>query len=230
MYRPFDRFHPEEKFISVIGSGGKTTLLQFLASRLPGTVILTTSTHMFPFPGLPLVDTSRFSQGDAEGALAAIRGVLAEERVVVAGCLNPSGKLSSPEPVLPFSVLAAEADHCIVEADGAAGRPLKAHRSFEPVIPSCSGLTIAVAGASGLGRPAGEACHCPEIFCAIAGITPDTAVEPEHVARVLNRESLADCYLINQADVLPSPEKAVRLCDLLQKDAYVTSLISGMRR
>ena len=59
MYKPFEAFHVTDRFISVIGSGGKTTLLRRLAQRLPGTVILTTSTHMFPFPDLPLVETGR---------------------------------------------------------------------------------------------------------------------------------------------------------------------------
>ena len=42
MYRPFEEVHPAGRFISVIGSGGKTTFLRFWADCLPGTVILTT--------------------------------------------------------------------------------------------------------------------------------------------------------------------------------------------
>ena len=36
---------------AVIGSGGKTTLLSALSRELPGTVILTTTTHILPFEG-----------------------------------------------------------------------------------------------------------------------------------------------------------------------------------
>ena len=57
MYRPFSEFQPVGGFISVIGSGGKTTLLSVLSRRLPGRVILTTSTHIYPFPGIPLAQT-----------------------------------------------------------------------------------------------------------------------------------------------------------------------------
>ena len=39
---------------SVIGSGGKTSLLTALARELPGTVVLTTTTHILPFEGMRL--------------------------------------------------------------------------------------------------------------------------------------------------------------------------------
>lgn len=41
--------------VSVIGSGGKTTLLSTLARELPGPVILCTTTHIFPFSEYPLI-------------------------------------------------------------------------------------------------------------------------------------------------------------------------------
>ena len=111
-----------------------------------------------------------------------------------------------------------------MEADGAAGRPLKAHRPWEPVVPACSGLTVCLVGASGFGRPVSEVCHCPELFASLAGITPDALVSEEHIAAVLNREALADCYLVNQTDVLPDPERARLLCSLISRDAYPCSL------
>ena len=111
-----------------------------------------------------------------------------------------------------------------MEADGAAGRPLKAHRPWEPVIPRCSGLTVCVVGASGIGKPVFEACHCPELFCALAGITPEQPAVPSYVAEVLNRENLADCYLVNQTDALPDPEAARHLCGLIARDAFPCSL------
>ena len=223
MYRPFTDFRPEQRCISVIGSGGKTTLLRRLAEWRQGTVILTTPTHIFPFPGMPLVDTGAFA-ADRGRVLRELRAALRRSRVVCLGSLEASGKLAPPDAVLPFELLLDEADAVFVEADGAAGRPLKAHRPFEPVIPACSGLTVCVAGASGIGQQVSQACHCPELFAALAGITTETQVLPEHAAKVLNRESLADCCLVNQADTLPSPEDARLLCGLIAADAYPCSL------
>ena len=221
MYRPFDEFRPEERLISVIGSGGKTTFLRWLSKRLPGTVILTTSTHIRPFPEIPLVHATPENR---KQVLSKLRAALARSRVVCLGSPEPSGKLADPSPVVPFEALLEEADHVLVEADGAKGLPLKAHRPWEPVIPACSGLTVCLAGASGIGKPVSETCHCPGLFASLAGITPDRIVRPEHIAAVLNRENLADCYLINQVDTLPDPEEAVRLCELISKDAFPCSL------
>ena len=223
MYRPFEEFRITGRCVSVIGSGGKTTFLRRFADRLPGRVILTTTTHILPFPDVPLVDVSAAGR---EQALRELRSALAESRVACLGKREPSGKLADPSAVLSFEDLLAEADHVLVEADGSAGRPLKAHRPWEPVIPACSELTVCLVGASGLGRPVSEACHCPELFASIAGIPAETPVSAEHVAAVLNREALADCYLINQADTLPDPEPARRLCGLILKDAFICSLAS----
>ncbi len=130
MYRPLDAFQPTGKCISVIGSGGKTSFLRYLSKRLPGTVILTTSTHIFPFPEFPLVDVAQMNR---EQALSAVRSALDSNRIICLGKSEPSGKLADPSPVLPFVDLLKEADHILVEADGSAGRPLKAHRPWEPV-------------------------------------------------------------------------------------------------
>lgn len=221
MYRPFEAFQINGRFISVIGSGGKTTLLRYLSGRLPGTVILTTSTHMFPFSGMPLVDVGgETSPENRRRVTGEIRSALARDRVVCLGKLLPSGKLGDPSAAVPFEALLSEADTIIVEADGAAGRPLKAHRPWEPVIPACSTMTVCVAGASGLGQPASAACHRPELFCALAGISPDQPVRAEDVAAVLNRENLADCCLVNQIDALEDSQQARRLCGLISVDAF----------
>ena len=225
MYRPFDEFRTTGRLISVIGSGGKTTFLHRWSARLPGTVILTTSTHILPFRDIPLVKTGpEHSPAEYDRVLREIRTALAGSRVVCLGRSEPDGKLAPPASVLPFEALLGEADHILVEADGAKGLPLKAHRPWEPVIPACSDMTVCLVGVSGIGKPVSEACHCPELFSSLAGITPDRAVEAEHIAAVLNREALADCYLVNQADVLPDPAEARRLCSLISRDAFPCSL------
>ena len=221
MYLPFTSFRVTANCVSVIGSGGKTTFLRYLSDRLPGTVILTTSTHIWPFPDIPLVDAA---SGDRDLVRQELCSALARGRIVCLGKSEPSGKLADPSQVILFEDLLSLADHVLVEADGAAGRPLKAHRPWEPVIPSCSGLTVCLVGASGIGKPVAEACHCPDLFASLAGISPDEPVREEHIAAVLNRENLADCYLVNQADTLGDPASARRLCDLISKDAFPCSI------
>ena len=222
MYLPFTDFSITAKCVSVIGSGGKTTFLRYLSDRLPGTVILTTSTHIWPFPGIPLVDAAA---ADRDQVRQELRSALSRSRVVCLGLSESSGKLADPSAVIPFEDLLSLADHVLVEADGAAGRPLKAHRPWEPVIPACSGLTVCLVGASGIGRPVSEACHCPELFASLAGVSPEDPAQPESIAAVLNRENLADCYLVNQADALPDQEPIRCLCGLISKAAFPCSLM-----
>ncbi len=200
---------------SVVGSGGKTSLLAALARELPGTVVLTTTTHILPFPDAPLVTSA-----DACDARAA----LAESRVVCVGSqAEKNGKLVTPE--LGIDALASLADYVLVEADGARRLPLKAHAPWEPVVPACSGRTILVLGASGLGRPVREKVHRPELFCELTGCTPDDPATPELVARAANAEALADVALVNQADV--APERARELAVLLATPALVGSVRVG---
>ena len=166
---------------AVIGSGGKTTLLTVLARRLEGRVVLATSTHIRPFPGIPTVEHTP----------------LPARVSCVASFGNPF-KLSAPQE--SFEALAQAARYVLVEADGSKMLPLKAHASHEPVIPKGSTQTICVVGASGFGRPVAEVVHRPEIFCRIAGCALDDAATPELVARVIRAENLATRLVINQAD------------------------------
>ena len=201
---------------SVIGSGGKTSLLAALARELSGTVVLTTTTHILPFAGVPLVTSA-----DAGDVVAALAG----SRVVCVGSqAEKDGKLVTPE--LGMDVLAALADHVLVEADGSRRLPLKAHAPWEPVIPACSERTVLVLGASGLDHPVREVVHRPERFCELAGCAPDDPATPELVARVANAEALADVALVNQADVAPDASR--ELAGLLDVPAVCASLRDGV--
>ena len=178
-----------EGVLSVIGSGGKTTLLATLARELPGPVILCTTTHMLPFPGMPLLP------GDE---IQPVREALLRERVVCLGRPDEKGKLTAP--ALPMSRLQTLAPWVLVEADGSKHLPLKAHAPYEPVIPPESGQSILVAGASGFGRPIAQAVHRPERFCALTGAAPEDLVTPELAARAIAREGLARQVLLNQVE------------------------------
>ena len=138
---------------AVIGSGGKTSLLDALARELDGTVVLTTTTHVLPF-GCPVLT-------DADER--AVEQALWYSRVVCVGTPtgDGSGKLAAPR--LKMRTLSVLADYVLVEADGAARHPLKAHASYEPVIPAGADRVVQVVGASGFGQPVAQAVHRPEV-------------------------------------------------------------------
>ncbi len=192
---------------AVIGSGGKTSLIAALCRELPGTVIVCTSTHIFPAEGYPLV-TGKLEQ-------------LPADRVCV-GTPAENGKLTAPAQSL--AALAELADYVLVEADGSKGLPLKAHLDYEPVIPAETDQVIQVVGLSGMGKQISSAAHRPERYAEICGCIVEDIAIPERMAKVLNTEALADRYVLNQADD-PEDEKFGRtLAALLQKPAILTKL------
>jgi probable selenium-dependent hydroxylase accessory protein YqeC len=68
-----------------------------------------------------------------------------------------SGKLNGVSSGLVNDLWSShEIDTIIIEADGAAGRPVKAPREKEPVIPSSTTLVVAILGVDGLGTELNE--------------------------------------------------------------------------
>lgn len=211
-----------EGVISVIGSGGKTTLLSVLARELPGVVILCTTTHMFSFPEYPLLPGD-----DAEE----IKTALTHNRVVCLGQPNADGKLTAP--ALPFSQLRVLAPCVLVEADGSKHLPLKAHASHEPVIPPESSHTILVAGASGFGVPISQAVHRPERFCSLTGAGPEEPVTPELAAQIIAQERLAHQVFLNQVESEADWARAERFAKALDgtgMEVFGGSLHQGICR
>jgi len=205
---------------AVIGGGGKTTLLRVLGEELAEkghSVLLCTTTKIFPFYGLPLV---------TEPGENALRAAGDGSRLICAGTPEPeTGKLTAPS--LPMGRLTALFDYVLVEADGSAHCPLKAHAPHEPVIPPEAGQTLCVVGASCFGRPIREAAHRPELYAKLAEAELDMPVTPELVARVLERENLHDRVFINQAELAPT--EAARLVSLLKCSAAAGALKEGVR-
>lgn len=209
-----EAFDIQPGLTAVIGSGGKSTLLNILAEELaPASVILCTTTHMFPAPGMPALLTDR--EDELSAALAA-------HRAVCLGTMQEDGKLCVP--AIPVERLTALADYVLVEADGSKRLPLKAHASYEPVIPAGANQTICVVGLSGLGRPIPETVHRPELFCALTGAAQDAPATPQLVAAALNAEGLADCYYLNQADSAAQDTQARELAKLLRAPVFWGSL------
>lgn len=192
---------------AVIGSGGKTSLIACLARTLPGTVIVCTSTHIYPAAGLPFLERVEALPG----------------RAVCVGTPSARGKLTAP--MQPFEELATLADYVLVEADGSRGLPLKAHLAHEPVIPDCSGQTVQVLGLSGLGRSIEQAAHRSACYAALCGCTEADPATPERAAMVLNREALADRYVLNQADSSAQIDLGQTLAALLEHPAVLTCLL-----
>ena len=181
-----------------VGSGGKTGSIRLRAEALRAEgrrVLVTTTTHILPEPGC-------VTGGDPEPILRALR----ERGLVWAGTPAAEGKLGAL-PEACFRACCREADEVLVEADGSRQLPLKYPAPHEPVIPAGTARIVVVAGLRGLGQPVCEVCHRPELVCRCLGITEDTPIGAEHVARLLE-----EGYLRRLERDRPDAELRVLLC------------------
>jgi len=190
---------------AVIGGGGKTSLLRALGEELSehASVLLCTTTKIRPFPGIPTLYTRE-------------ELVRAEGRLLCMGTQLENGKLTAP--AVSMGELAKRFDYILVEADGSAGRPMKAHAPHEPVIPPESGDVILVLGASGFGRKIADAAHRPERYAPLAGGREEDLITPAAAARVIEREGLHLRIFVNQAETaLPEARQfaALMSCPVL---------------
>ncbi len=162
---------------SIVGGGGKTTLLLRLARELReagARVVVTTSTHIFPPEGIPTL---------TDGTLAEVSTLLDQEGLLCLGTSVEKSKLAAPK--FAFAELEKIADYVLVEADGAKGLPLKAPAEHEPVIPAETSLVVAVAGLDGLGKPISETVFRPALYSALLGMDEQHIVTSDVLARVL---------------------------------------------
>lgn len=145
----------ERELISLVGAGGKTTLMFRLANELflAGKRVITTTTTRIMEPATeetPLL----IVEADEEKAAGAARDALRKyHHITLAQERLGAGKLKGVTSRLIGDLWdSPEVEYLIVEADGAAGRPVKAPREWEPVIPPDSTLVIAILGIDGMGR------------------------------------------------------------------------------
>jgi len=149
----------EREMISLVGAGGKTTLMYRLARELVlkgKRVVTTTTTKIWePVSG----ETAfLFIQRDEEALKQFLHRHMDQyQHITIVRERLESGKLKgiSSNLVNDLSSL-SEIDYVIIEADGAAGRPVKAPREGEPVIPSNTTLVVGILGVDGAEREVNE--------------------------------------------------------------------------
>ncbi len=139
--------------ISLAGAGGKTTLMFRLAKELflAGKKVVTTTTTKILEPASGET-VSLFINLDEEELKQFVHKHLDEyKHITIARERLESGKLKGVSSDLVNDLWSSnEIDYIIIETDGAAGRPVKAPREGEPVIPSSTTLVVAILGVDGL--------------------------------------------------------------------------------
>ena len=160
--------------ISLVGAGGKTTLMFRLAKELflSGRKVVTTTTTKILEPTSGET-SSLFIDPNEEKIKDFVRQHLNQyHHITITRERLGSGKLKGVSPDLVNELWSLqEIDAIIVEADGAAGRPVKAPREDEPVIPTGTTLVVAILGVDGIERELNkESVFQPERVSKMTGI------------------------------------------------------------
>lgn len=188
--------------VSVVGAGGKTTLVKRLAEECAGAgwyPIVMTTTHMWQ------EDRPECYVGESLEELLKVRE---KHGSVLAGADAGKGKIGAlPEKVqkelfqLPSPIL--------IEADGAKGLPVKFPADHEPVILPQTDVVISVYGLSALGKPLKDVCFRWEEAAGFLGKRPEEKLTTEDMAKMACSPcgggkgvlpGMRHFFLFNQAD------------------------------
>lgn len=200
--------------VSLVGAGGKTTLMFRLAKEISegGESVLTTTTTKIMMPAKEksarVIVSSRLEQVIAEA-----KDLLKNSFHVTAGRehILPENKLIGFDPDAVRKLWESGLFRWIlVEADGAAQRPLKAPAGHEPVIPECSTHVVVVIGLDAVGQPLEEKrVFRSEVYSQVTGVPLGSPVTERSVAEiVLNDNGMMKgspsaamrCVFLNKAD------------------------------
>ena len=183
----------DRELISLVGGGGKSTMLFGLGDELSAAgnrVILTTTTKMGRYQTTALETICGSDETEC------VNDALDKPGPVMLLTGGDDHKVTGPPPeVVDRLFVTSNADYIIVEADGSHGRPLKAPASHEPVVPSLSTTVVILMGVGAVGQRLGEVTH------RIEEATRFTGLDSNHVL------TAADC-----ASILVHPDGALRSC------------------
>lgn len=211
------------EMVALIGAGGKTTTLYRLADELcqdGGKVLVTTTTKIFK-PTKPHVHRL-FLAEDLDALLSELLALREPVILGVGQALDDAGKLIGlPPQWCDFLGKKGVVDAILIEADGAASRPLKVPAEHEPVVPDRCALTVWVMGIKVLGRPlTPKWVHRAERAATLLGVELGTPVTEDLILHLV--ENPLGCLkgipakgrkvaLINQADTPEEVKQASRL-------------------
>ena len=217
LQRGLDFLADRGRVVSLVGGGGKSTVMYFLAqtcAKQGKRLLVTTTTNIFqPAAGVYAETAEQIQALWDHGSIA-----------VIGAPMPGKGKLKEPDPEL-LRWAKALADIVLIEADGSKHYPVKVPRDGEPVIlPECD-TVLAVMGLSAIGQPLKNvAFRLPEVT-RLLGVEEDHILTEEDAARILSssfgsRKGVADrkfCVILNQCDDGPRRRSANLIAQYLAR-------------
>jgi probable selenium-dependent hydroxylase accessory protein YqeC len=168
--------------ISIVGAGGKTTMMFKIAEELRGLnkVLACTTTKIY----VPLEDKYDFICTDGEMMHRYIR--MKENGIYILGsgvsCENKILGLRKKE----LDELTQHFDYELIESDGAKKKCLKGWNDSEPVIYSNTTKTVGIIDIQSLGLIINENnVHRSKLFCELTGAKQGETVKTEHLLEII---------------------------------------------
>lgn len=181
----------KNEVISLVGGGGKTTLMFALARELIlcGQKIITTTTTRMAASEPPKNGSQLLLLDEGEEKLIqSLPGNLAKYgHITIASEISlERDKIRGYSPETIDRIASLKLAYIIAEADGARSKPIKAPNATEPVIPESTTLVIPVVGMDALGVKLNEEkVFRPEIVSRITGLAPGELITEDIIAVLL---------------------------------------------
>jgi probable selenium-dependent hydroxylase accessory protein YqeC len=214
--------------LSLVGGGGKTTLMFSLAHELcrQGKRVITSTTTKIWHREAMDSDCIIFTRSDEAWRHTVRERIQIHGHLFVAQELLDSGKVKGIDPSLADELHRERiADYLLVEADGAAGHPVKAPDDHEPVIPSSATKVVAMMGLEAVGKRFGsEIVFRADRFGRLTGLTTGQRLTPPILAKLFldprgvfkgTPLSAKRLVFLNKLDLLAEDQEARELVDLI---------------
>ena len=179
----------EKEVISIVGAGGKTSLMYALAHELAASnrkVLTTTTTKIFmpTHEESPVTIVTKVPEYFIDKARSALKDYF--HLTVGAEYLPLHGKLLGVHPdFLKHIRQSSLFDYILIEADGAARKSLKACASHEPIVPFFTNRLVSLIGLDVVGKPLDEQwVFRSTIFSKITNLPLNQKVTEEAVANI----------------------------------------------
>jgi len=201
--------------VAVVGGGGKTSLCFALADELlaAGNRVVTTTTTKIRREEAEMAPCRVFFPSGSRDFIRLKQDLREKGHVCVARRFLNTGKVEGIDRETADALFQdPEIDFLIAEADGAAGRPVKAPAAHEPVIPASATLAIAMTGLEALGMPLHPGLvFRPGRFRDLTGLDEGDTLSPAALAGVFRSpmglfkgtpDSARRIAFLNKADLL----------------------------
>jgi len=227
--------------VSLVGAGGKTSLMKSLSAELQARamrVVSGTTTHVaaWEIQEIPYL----FRSQEGPGWLDCVRKALRHHgHVFVGEGPTAEGKIQGIPPEEADRIYALpELDFLVLEADGAARLPAKAPAPHEPVIPASCTLVVALLGLETLTGPLDpDRVFRYERFRELTGLSQGQWPEPRALSRLFSEknglfkgspEGCRRAAFLNKADLLGEKDAARRLArSILEGSSSVERVVIG---